>query len=135
MELGRSCGRGGGSGDGGGGRSQKMAEAGVSWASPGKRGGLGAEGRGLRKVVALGKRNRLRFCGLGTLLASARSQDHRWGLKGEGLRLTWRRVGEIRKGTPGSGRGSRRGRGSPDSGRVSERKEGWRTAGRATPEI
>ena len=57
------------------------------------------------------------------------------GPEGRGAPLTWRSVGEIRKGTAGSERGPRRGRDSLDSGRVPGRKEGWRTAGRATPEI
>lgn len=73
--------------EGGGSRSQKMAEAGVSWGPLVKRWGLGADGSGLRRGMAFGKRNCLYFCILGTLLADAGSQDHRWGLKGKGLRL------------------------------------------------
>lgn len=86
--------------EGGGSRSQKMAEAGVSWGPPAKLWSYGAEGSGLRRGMAFGKRHCLCFCRLGTLLAGAGSQDHRWGLKGEGPRLP----GE---GSARSGRGQR----------------------------
>lgn len=121
--------------EGGGSRSQKMAEAGVSWGTLAKRGGLGAEGSGLGRGMAFGERNCLWFCILGTLLADAGSQDHRWGLKGKGLRLPGEGSGRCGRGQAGSGGGHRRGPSSPDSGRVSERKEGWRTPRRATLEI
>lgn len=43
------------------------------------------------------------FCCLGTQLASVRSQDYRWGLKGERLRLPG--VGSARSGRGQQGRG------------------------------
>lgn len=128
--------------EGGGSRSQKMAEAGVSWGPLAKRGGLDAEGSGLKREVAFGKKNCLCVCILGTLLADASSQDHRWGLKGKGLLLPGEGSGRSGRGqrgraevigaaeTPRTVEECRRGKkaGGRLEGRPCRSDEGWRSA-------
>lgn len=85
-----------------GGRSLKMAEAGVNWGSPGRAQvsffGRGRLGDGWRTAVAFGRRSGLSLDVAGWIFLLAGvggSWTRRWGLLGEGSRLTWSRVGEI----------------------------------------